>query len=260
MSLFDSISNGMSNEMAGITMGVSSIANRFVPPVVNKALNHTGIIGGDLMNGDLVSAGRHLMNTGILGDLGGFKGIIDQALFWATPTPLMGGLSPYEAKQIYQQTASTDYAKKNLFLIEVNSALYGDISDRFNLFSTDVEYAPSTITAEKRKIGGTTTDSVQSSEPVDLSITTLDDSEGFLRNWFNYHAQKTVHTDGTVGLPAEYAIRIKIVHNFLKPNDYAYQDIGLFRPQNMNLSLSRHDDALQELTMQFSQLDTFMRP
>lgn len=249
MSLFDSVAGTIANQAA----------SKYIPSSVNKAINVAGNIGGNLMNGNLLGAGAGLLNTGIFDKtLGNLSGVMKQAAYWNTSTPMFGGITPAEAKAIHQKSIATNFTKKNLFIIEVSSLLYGDISDRFNLYASEVEYSPSTITGEKRKIGSATVDSVQSSEPIDLSITTLDDSSGFIKTWFNTHANETAHKDGTIGLPFMYAIRIKIVHGVIKQSFFAYEDIGLYRPTNMSVSLTRREDGLEELTMTFSQLDTFM--
>jgi hypothetical protein len=262
VSLFDSVASSIGQSiggnlgaMAGSIMGQA--ASKYVPSSVTRAVNAAGNIGGKLLSGDLIGAGMGVLNSGVLGDLGGFAGIAKQAAFWGGDTPMFANVSPAQAKAIFKESVNTTFAQKNWFVLEVSSPLYGDISQRFNLFASDVEYSPTTVTAEKRKLGGTTVDSVQSSEPVELTITTLDNDAGFLKNWFNAHAHEAVHTDGTIGYPADYAVSIKVVHGYPFGD---YEDIGLFRPQSMAISLSRKEDAMQELTMTFSQLDTFMRP
>lgn len=268
------VSDGLNTATGGIFKGsmagsmassaAMSAASKYVPSSVNKLINNSGKIGGALMNGDLLGAAGGLLNTGILnGVLGKLAGPLKQARYWATPTPLFGGISPAMAKAMHQESMGIEYAQKNLFIIEVSSLIGGDFSSRFNMLASSVDYNPTTITGNKIKIGGATTDSVQSSEPTELTITTLDDSYGSIKAWFNDHAHAVVSSDGTVGLPAFYAIKIKIVHAVIESPLFSlggYEDIGLYRPAVLSLSLSRSEDALQEITMTFSQLDTFMVP
>lgn len=226
----------------------------------SKDLNAATRTAGDLASGNFNALGRHILATGVLDKaLGALGGPIRHALFWSAETPMFGGLSPSDAKKIHDKSVGVALAKKNLFLLEVSSSLRGDASEIFNLLASDVEYAPSTVSGEGKKVGSATVDSVQSGEPVDLSITTLDDAGGSIKNWFNAHVQACVHSDGTFGLPVEYAIRIKILHSFVVDKVGAYTDIGLYRPVNMPLSLSRREDAVQELALSFRQLDTFLR-
>jgi hypothetical protein len=243
------------------TSAINSAASQFIPSHLNKAVNMAEKVGGQVASGNIQGAANSVLGSGLLdGALGGFAGGIKQAIYWGTETPMYGGITPARAKEIHQESLGVDLAKKNLFILEVGSLLYGDISDRFNLLASEVEFAPTTVTAEKRKVGGATVDSVQSAEPIDLSITTLDDKQGYIKNWFRDHIEAVAHSDGTIGLPFMYAIRIKIVHAFIENPRGAYEDLGLFRPTNMNINLTRREDGLQELALTFSQLDTFMAP
>jgi hypothetical protein len=136
------------------------------------------------------------------------------------------------------------------------------MSQRFNLFATEVEYEPFIVAGEKRRVGGAVIDAVQGAEHVELRLTTIDDQQGTLKRWFAAHHGAAAARDGTVGVPDSYAITIKVVHAFITrgSNRGGYEDVGMFRPANMAVSLSRREDGLEEVQMSFSQLDTFMRP
>lgn len=237
------------------------MVNKYVPASMQRMVaNGTGALG-DIMNGDFGNAGLRVLDSGLLDKfLPGMAGVGSQARFWGTPTPLFGGISPAEARTIYQEQRNNEFCRKNLWLIEVSSPLLGDISSRFNLFATDLEYAPLTISGEKRKIGAAHIDLVNSADPVELRITTMDDTSGSIKTWFKQHCEACSPGDGTVGLPSQYAIKIKIVHGFITQdsNRGGYEDIGLFRPANLDVSLSRKEDGLEELGLSFVQLDTFM--
>lgn len=243
---------------------VRNAINQHIPIEAQRAFNVGGGVVGDLMRGDVNAAGLRVLDSGLLNDfLPGMSGIASQVMYWGRPTPLFGGITPTEARQIYQTMRDVRLSKKNLFLIEVSSALMGDwISQWFNLFATELDYAPLIISGDKRKVGGAVLDSVQSSEPVELRITTMDDQFGTIKRWYEQHHATTVARDGTVGTPSQYAIQFKIVHSFITraSTPYgAYESIGWFRPSNLEISLSRRDDAMQEIQMTFSQLDTFIK-
>ncbi len=240
-----------------------NLVNKYVPIRSQYAINTGAGMVGDLMHGNWDAAGMRLLSSGLLDKLLlGISGAASQTLYWNMPTPLFGGISPTEAKRIYDDMRGQRLSKKNLWLIEVSSRLQGDASQRFNLFATDIEYAPCTIVSEKRKVGGAVVDSVQGSEPVELRMTTLDDQSGSLKKWFVAHHHAAASHDGTVGVPAHYAIRIRIVHAFItaSSNRAGYENVGLFRPASIELGLSRRENGLQEVQMTFSQIDTFMRP
>ncbi|MOA49877.1 hypothetical protein D3C78_1728180 [compost metagenome] len=100
---------------------------------------------------------------------------------------------------------------------------------------------------------------MQSSEAVELRITTLDDRAGSLKRWFENHAAAVAARDGTVGVPANYAITFTIQHAFVG-DAKGFEGKGLYRPVSYEVGLSRREDALEEIQMTFTQLDTFMRP
>ncbi len=241
--------------------------NKHIPLETQRAINVGAGAVGDLMRGDINSAGLRILNSGLLNDvLPGMSGVAAQAMYWGRPTPLFGGITPAEARRIFETMQMVRYSKKNLFLVEVSSRLMGDwISEWFNLFATELDYAPNTISGDKRRVGGAVLDSPQSSEPVELRITTLDDQFGTIKRWYVNHHAATIAQDGTFGLPGGrmgYAIKFKIVHSFVTRGSApygAYEDIGWFRPSNLEYSLSRRDDNLQEIQMTFSQVDTFVK-
>lgn len=256
-SILANVVTGIGANMA--TKAAAKLVNKHIPPNAQRALNLGGGVIGDLMNGDFSAAGMRLFDSGLLNKyLPGASGISSQAKYWGKPTPLFGGISPEKARDLYQQMREHRFAKKNLFLLEVSSPLMGHIT-HFNLFATDVDYTPFSITGDKRKVGGATVDIVQGSEPVEMRITTMDDQNGTLKQWFSMHHAALAAQDGTVGLPGESAITIKIVHSYIEPTSLGYEDKGLFRPASLEVGFSRREDALQELQMSFSQLDTFLK-
>ena len=277
-----SITGGISNKAASMLGGgelaqavtniggamatnvVRNAINQHIPIEAHRALNVGGGVVGDLMRGDINAAGLRVLDSGLLNDfLPGMSGIASQVMYWGRPTPLFGGITPTEARQIYQTMRSSRLSKKNLFLIEVSSSLLGDwVSQWFNLFATELDYTPLTISGDKRKVGGAVLDSVQSSEPTELRVTTMDDQFGTIKRWYEQHHAATVSQDGTVGTPSQFAIQFKIVHSFITRQSTpaeAYESIGWFRPSSLEISLSRRDDAMQEIQMTFSQIDTFIK-
>ncbi|WP_244531842.1 hypothetical protein [Nitrosomonas aestuarii] len=248
---------------ASATNVVRNQINKHIPIQAHRALNVGGGVVGDILQGDINSAGLRILDSGLLNDyLPGMSAIASQAKYWGRPTPLFGGITPTEARRIFEDMQNTRLSKKNLFLIEVSSRLWGDwVSAQFNIFTTELDYSPYIISGEKRRIGGALVDSIQGNEPVELRVTTMDDQFGTIKKWFVTHHSFAAPSDGTVGLPVQYAIKFRIVHSFITdssaPAD-AYTDIGWFRPSNIDINLSRREDAMQEMQMTFSQIDTFI--
>lgn len=252
-----SYGEGMANSAA------QGLMNKHISPEMARVINTGGGMAGDIMGGDFEGAAIRLIDSGLLSKyLPGLGGVASQSAYWGTPTPLMGGIDPREAQRIHEKSRQTDFAKKNLFLIEVSSTLQGDVSERFNLFATDVEYSPMIISGEKRQVGAAHTDTVSSSDPIEMRLSTLDSKDGFIKRWFMAHAGAAAARDGTVSPAGSRAIRIRVVHAYVTESSArgGYEDKGLFRPANIDLSLTRREDGLAEVQMTFSQLDTFMRP
>lgn len=257
------LAGAVAGKLGGMASNAAAnLVNKHMPPAAQWAANVGGAAAGDIMAGDFEGAGLRLLNEGGLEKLMSLAGARSQAAYWGTPTPVFGGITAAEAMQLHGEAGDQHFAKKNLFLIEVSSPLMGDVSQRLNMFCVELDYAPLTISGEKRKIGAASVDIVQSSDPVELRMTTMDDKMGTVKRWFEAHCSAAAAADGTVGVPGKYAILIKIVHAFITQasNWGGYRNIGLFRPANLEVSLSRREDALQELQMTFVQLDTFMEP
>lgn len=247
---------------ATATNVVRNAINEHIPIQAHRALNVGGGVVGDVLRGDINSAGLRILDSGLLNEfLPGMSSVASQAMYWSRPNPLFGGITPAEAQQIYREMRYSSLSKKNLFLVEVSSELWGNwISPIMNMFATDIDYAPYIVSAEKRRVGGAVIDSVQGNEPVEMRITTMDDKFGSIKKWYIAHHNFAASSDGTVGVPKQYAIKFKISQSFITkestPMD-AYYDIGWFRPSNIEISLSRREDAMQEIQMTFSQIDTF---
>ncbi|MEY4910108.1 MAG: hypothetical protein RL260_3826 [Pseudomonadota bacterium] len=127
----------------------------------------------------------------------------------------------------------------------------------FNLFATEISYSE-VISGEPVKIGGTTSDKVSGREPVEISITTLDDEAGTIKRWFTGKQHQAVHPSGTVGLPAQYCIRLTTYH--ATPNDdiKAFGVHLMMRPGTIQSDLSRGEGDCEQVKMTFVQADQFV--
>lgn len=158
-------------------------------------------------------------------------------------------------KLVTEIVRNINYAKKNLFLLEIIGPKGLDISQIFNLLVSDVEYTPMQISGDKRKVGGINVDTVLGIDPIEMSVTAFDDINGTLKKWFTDASNLISDKDGTIGLPDNYAIKIKVNHGF--PLSF-FTFEGLFRANSITSSLSRRASELEEITMTFSQLDSFL--
>ena len=148
--------------------------------------------------------------------------------------------------------------KKNLFLLKVRSNLVGDYSHEFNLFCTDIERGFGEVSGGKVRAGSAVLDTLQQLEAGMVRITTFDDQSGTLKRWFLDHSAAQADRDGSFGVPADYAIEILLQHSFVGDSG-GFTGKGWYRAQSCEVGLSRREDAMEELQMTFTQLDTFMR-
>ena len=269
MGLFDLVSNQVLGQIAG------QVKKR-IPSNAIAGLQTAGNVLGKVASGNLLGAASALINSRFIRDkfpIG--ADLASQAEYWLTPTPVFGGIAPVDAQELYGYVRDLDLAKKNLFLIEISDLtptasvwldgptyLGTDGPRAFNIFATDVSYTPVSVSGEKHRVGGATTDGVNSFDPTDLRITTMDDTVGTIKEWYRWKARQAVNWDGTVGVPADYLVRIRILHAFITngSNVLGYEDTYLMRPATAEVELSRRDNNIQEMHLNFSQFDTFLPP
>lgn len=242
---------------AGNAFGTAAnnLVNRHISPEMANRFDAGFGLVGDISRGDWNSAGMRLLDV-----FPGISGIQAQGQYRGCATPVVGGISISQAQQIIEESRASRRAQKNLFLVEVSSQLMGDFSHTFNMFCTGLDFAPITLSGQRHTIGSASADSLTQSEAVELNITTYDDEQGTIRRWMQKHAEAAAPSDGTVGVPGRYAIRFKMVHAFItrESNKGGYEEIGLFRPQNLAVSMNRSGDEAEERQLTFTQLDTFM--
>lgn len=264
MGLFDAIASQVTG------LAVAQVAKGVSPSVLNK-LSAGGSAVGQLLSGNILGAAATVASA-FSGSFPLGAEVATQLAYMNTPTPLFGGLTPAAAQQIYNECAGIPVARKNLFLVEIsefsggggiwlNGPSYLSTSDSraFNIFVTEIDYSPWTISGEKRRIGSASMDSVGGFEPVEMRLTTIDDSIGSVKQWMNYRCGLVVNKDGTVGIPYNYLVKIRVLHSFLSDdtNPGGYENTYLMRPVGLTSPLSRRDNAIEEVTLAFTQFDTF---
>lgn len=235
-----------------------------IPPQLRGKLDSAGKVVGGLMKGDFEGAALSALEGGFLdGLMGNLGGTARENRQRNQALPIYGGLSIAQVQRLHDEVLSANHVRKNLFVLEITSYAEGDMSDVFNLLCVDLEYEPWNIAADKQRAGGVVLDFVTGQEAVEMRMTTYDNEDGALKSFFARHHAAVAAQDGSVGVPAEYALKIKVLHGVAKGGNRvssAYADEGLFRVASCGVGLSRREQALQELPLTFSQLDTFMKP
>lgn len=218
-------------------VGIPTAVNKYVPAIRN------------VLQGDFSGAANSLL-TQLLGPMLGSS-------LEGTPLKLAGGITLTEVRRMFEESFSTEYAKKNLWHISATNIGDGTAAD-INFFATDVGYTAHTITGEAVRIGSAFYDKVDGTERVEMRVTTYDDADGTIRRWFEDLRYKVAHPDGTFGLPIEYLVRFTITHaSILEGVGNAYTNTYVMRPGTIETELSRRDHALAEIPMTFVQFDPF---
>jgi hypothetical protein len=245
MSLFDEV-QARAKQTAG-QMAASAVARRHVPPGMASAARALGTNPQQ----------PRIRPAGTPGNLRRLA------------SPLLGGISLEDAQRIHAASASMRRAKKNQFIVELtdlmpmNSGLVeGSGPYTFNFFALDVGYSAHVLVGEKRRVGGANIDGLMGLDSVEVRITTYDDTLGTLKRWFKAKVAATAHRDGTVGVPADYLVKIAISHAVVvgAEDGAAFRDEFLMRATSLEHDLSRRDDAMAELQMMFTQADTQVIP
>lgn len=172
------------------------------------------------------------------------------------PMKLAGGVSMADAERIMTGLNAVNYSRKNWFRLEVSSKLTSpEVAQMIGDCTTSVEFGlGGSVSSERRMIGGLRSDAVTGREPVDLRIVCRDVDRGTIKAWFHAHAELCASRDGTVGLPGDYAITITIEH---MPGSGQYATTLKVRPVSLDVSLDRGDGSLEELHMQFTEIDNW---
>lgn len=238
----------------GAQNAINRSLNEHLPYGMRSGLDTTSNVIQNLVDGDFDAAALEI--------LGYFSSTAQRNAGRQVPTPMLNGMSLDQAQRLYGQVSQAGHVRKNLFILEVQSAAEGNMSEVFNMFAVDVDFEPFNIAADKQRLGGAVLDLVSGQEAVDLRLTTYDNDRGELKRFFARHHAAMSARDGTVGVPADYALKVRVLHGVVKGvagEGMAYVDSGLFRVTTVSNNLSRRESLMQELQVTLSQLDSFMR-
>lgn len=250
--------------VGGAASGLVKTAVGTLAPSMSGALSKA--LSGDYLGAGLNALGQTGLGKAVNGALTGSTAT--SLLYETMNLPLLGGITPFEARQILQDIQATNYARKNLFFLELldyfpaNGGAQGQSSGLFNLFATAVSFEPSTVSGEAVNIGSAQMDGVHGSERTDIHITTLDDAYGSIQRWYDTRFMALAHDDGTVGVPADYLVQVRLLQAAV--NDTTMKRYGgleriwVMRPAAISIELDRGDQQLQQIQLTFTQFDTFM--
>jgi len=187
--------------------------------------------------------------------------------YWHTPARGFGYLTPAEALKYYNEVNTVTLGSTKRFLLEITqmshtkNAIKGrGFANVFNLLVNDITYSPNTIPPEKKNIGMAVIDALNTTEQIDYAVQANDDKQGTLKKWADTMAGAVANSDGTVGLPIDYLLKIKILHNYTsddvakRDNIDPYITESIVRIVSSEITLSR--ESKNGITINFTQFDT----
>ena len=198
------------------------------------------------------------------------------------PNELLGWMTPRQVAEIQRLVRDAGPVRKNVFCLriadpnpppmEIDGASAGvGVAGLFDLLALDVSYSLITLTGDKVPVGSAVMDKVTGTEAIEIQVTTIDDEAGTLKRWFERKCRQAANEDGTFNPQGKYAFEMEIVHGL--PHDHgispalpaekvarAYSNTYRIRAVSLQCEMSRRDQALQELQMTFTQVDTWNQP
>ncbi|WP_426575319.1 phage tail protein (plasmid) [Xenorhabdus stockiae] len=89
-------------------------------------------------------------------------------------------------------------------------AIEADGLNGLDMFAKDITYDSVTIETEAKQIGAVVFNKPTHREAGSLTITVRDSDEGAIARWFDERANRVTNNDGTVNLPPEYSLGIRL--------------------------------------------------
>ena len=255
--------------------GLSGIAGMVGSSGAGAAISSAllGETGGKDALKSIVSNGKYgvgagnafaLMQSLKRGD--GLKTAIDLARFyqyWLTETNGFGGISPKQYSELQRLFRSTRLADKSSFVLQVYTR-DADMTAPMTLLAVGADYGTTNIVGDRVSVGGSSIDTVTGSGGLEMRLTVMDDRQGTVRQWWKSLTSKVVAEDGTVGVPDDYRVQIRVIHGAIMDDPKYFSgrwiDNGWWRPSSSDTSLSRQEAGQpQQVELSFSQIDTFVR-
>lgn len=208
-----------------------------------SVLKYTSV-ARNLLNGNFEGAANSLLDN-IYGPSSGYGGgnVVLARSTWAAMF------------QNYQDAQNVLRERSNLWHILVEP-LGKVAAPRINLLAQEVSYNGMQLGYDTKKIGSGFTQAPSGSDPVTMTFTTQDDSDGEIKAWMENLKALAVHADGTYGLLSEYANKFTITHAHWEQGR-GYSKTVVLVPVDYQVSLNRATEEFSSLTLTFTQAETF---
>lgn len=245
------LGSSLAGRLGAAALGqVAHAASRRVAGVVEPLANQADAWLNGQFNQMLGSMGLNLFSSDV--------NLSDGAL------NIAGGLSFKDMWQTVQEIDAYTLSRKNFYVLEINDRSGQSPTAKdgrhslFNLLTTNLSFTPITINSEAVAIGSVELDKLQTSARTEMSLTCLDDQWGTIKNWAKGRASAVAPSDGTFAVPFLYLFDVKVIFGTNVEQSSYYNETYTMRLSEMSHELSRSGQALEEVTLKFTQWDTFM--
>lgn len=167
-------------------------------------------------------------------------------------------LTPIEIERLLAAYSGVKWASQCDYVVQVWQRRSGGlIAPLFSALVMSANYPVGSISGSTINVGGLQVATVEGRDNAEISIDSYDYANGDIKRWFEGKVNEVVKPNGLMGLPANYAIMIRIIHG-IRQDKQNYSRLFMCRPASMNASLSTEGTDLERLSMTFAQLDPFM--
>lgn len=168
-----------------------------------------------------------------------------------------------------QQVQALSLSWANLWSVDITEARAGGspgdsrAAERLELLAENVSFGTRTLTGETVPVGSAAIDRRGVAQGTGVRITTRDDADGTLQQWFEAKCDQVAKADGTFGYPKDYLLLIRVTRLKRNPANPGGELLRGLQREFLVLAASceeeysRSEAQLQTVSLSFEPWNTF---
>jgi hypothetical protein len=172
-------------------------------------------------------------------------------------------------ERLTQQVRALSLSWANLWSVEITEARSGkgalstQAGERLELLAESVSFGSRTLSGETIPVGSAAIDRRGVAQGTSIRITTRDDADGTLQQWFEGKCDQVAHPDGTFGYPKDYLLLIRVTRLKRDPKALDGELLNGFSREFLVSAASceeeyaRSENQLQTVNLTFEPSNTF---
>lgn len=177
-----------------------------------------------------------------------------------------GGLSLKDIHQIWLETDVDNLSRQNFYVVEVNDRsgvppverATGAKHSRFNLLCTELDFSSFESSPEAVDVGSVQLNKPTPSQRTEINLTLYDDRGGLIKSWAEMKSLAYAQSNGLYMPPVNYIFDVRVIFGTNIADDDFYKQVYTVQLSSMQHSLSRENQDLERVRLQFTQFDTCM--